>query len=64
MIGQPSDAGHWCRTLLIVFVVLKLCGAIHWSWWWVMAPIWVPLLGAVFLIAAAIVISIVEGRQR
>lgn len=27
-------------TLGIVFIVLKLCGVISWSWWWVTAPIW------------------------
>jgi len=26
--------------LQIVFVVLKLAGAITWSWWWVLAPLW------------------------
>ena len=27
--------------LTIVFVVLKLCGIINWSWWWVISPIWI-----------------------
>lgn len=22
------------------FLILKLCGVIDWSWWWVTAPIW------------------------
>lgn len=25
--------------LTIVFVILKLCGVIAWSWWWVISPI-------------------------
>lgn len=24
----------------VCFVVLKLCGVITWSWWWVTAPFW------------------------
>jgi len=24
----------------VVFVTLKLCGVISWSWWWVTAPFW------------------------
>ncbi|MEM7706569.1 MAG: hypothetical protein AAF358_13505 [Pseudomonadota bacterium] len=24
----------------VVFVTLKLCGVINWSWWWVTAPFW------------------------
>lgn len=33
--------------LTIVFITLKLTGYITWSWWWVLAPMWMPL--AVFL---------------
>jgi hypothetical protein len=29
--------------LFVVFLVLKLCGVIAWSWWWVTAPLWIPL---------------------
>lgn len=28
--------------LAIVFITLKLCRVIEWSWWWVLAPLWVP----------------------
>lgn len=27
--------------LFIVFLVLKLTGYISWSWWWVIAPLWI-----------------------
>jgi hypothetical protein len=27
--------------IFIVFLVLKLCGVITWSWWWVLSPIWI-----------------------
>lgn len=30
--------------LTVLFVVLKLLGIINWSWWWVFAPAWIPLL--------------------
>lgn len=29
--------------LTIVFIVLKLCGVINWSWIWVLAPMWVSV---------------------
>lgn len=29
--------------LAIVFITLKLCGVIGWSWLWVLAPLWIPL---------------------
>ena len=31
-----------CGLLTVAFVVLKLCGVINWSWWWVLAPTWMP----------------------
>lgn len=37
--------------LCILFIALKLTHYIDWSWWWVFAPIWVPLLlGLVIII--------------
>lgn len=29
--------------LLLVFIVLKLTHVIMWSWWWVFAPVWIPV---------------------
>ena len=42
--------------LFLVFLVLKLTGAIAWSWWWVTAPLWAPWLiaGAIVLIGGSI----------
>lgn len=27
----------------LVFVTLKLCHEIDWTWWWVLIPFWLPL---------------------
>ena len=40
--------------LTIVFVTLKLCGLIGWSWLWVLAPIWMPMAFAVLLVIVAL----------
>jgi hypothetical protein len=39
--------------LFIVFMVLKLTHVIDWSWWWVTAPLWAPiiLIGLIGLLA-------------
>jgi len=29
--------------LTLVLVVLRLTGAIDWSWLWILAPLWLPL---------------------
>jgi len=36
--------------LAIAFIVLKLVGYIGWSWWWVLSPLWLPIL-VVFVVA-------------
>lgn len=46
--------GFW-SALLLMFIGLKLANVIGWSWWWVLAPAWVPfvLIGLMVLIIAA-----------
>lgn len=38
--------------LALTFIILKLTGVISWSWIWVLAPFWIPLVlvGILFLI--------------
>lgn len=36
--------------LTIVFIVLKLTHVIDWSWWLVLAPIWVMILLIIILV--------------
>jgi len=30
--------------LFLLFLGLKLGGAIDWSWWWIFAPLWGPVV--------------------
>lgn len=37
--------------LTLLFVALKLTHVIDWSWWWVLAPYWIPVgFGLVFFL--------------
>lgn len=39
---NPGSGGIWFVGLLTaLFVVLKLCNVITWSWVWVVSPIWI-----------------------
>mgnify|MGYP003676497199 CR=1 FL=1 len=45
--------------LAIVFIALKLCGVINWSWCWVLFPVLLPvyillITGAVYLLMAMV----------
>jgi len=43
--------------LTIVFITLKLCNVINWSWWWVLSPLWIPLAILIVIVALAVVLS-------
>ena len=36
----------------IIFIILKLCGVIQWSWLWVLFPFWIGLAAATVYIFA------------
>ena len=38
--------------LTIVFIALKLCNVINWSWLWVLSPLWISFILFVLIIAA------------
>lgn len=57
MKDSSSKGLGLCDALAVVFVVLKLIGVIDWSWWWVLAPVWIPVI---IVIIAYIVISIID----
>lgn len=43
--------------LTIVFIVLKLCGVINWSWVWILSPMWISAIIVVVLVVLLIVIN-------
>ena len=58
-----KEAIKFLNTLFFIFLVLKLCGVIKWSWWWVTAPLWMPLTSilaiALGLMGCALIIAII-----
>jgi len=48
----------FCGLLAIAFIILKLLGYISWSWWLVLAPIWIPACLSLFVL---IIILIAGG---
>ena len=66
---SKSSGGIGVLGLLgVVFVTLKLCGVINWSWWWVTAPFWgvFALLGlmAVVLLPMAYAYDVRQNRKQ
>ena len=42
--------------LFIVFLILRLCNVIAWSWWWVTSPLWIAFV----LIAISCILYIIS----
>ena len=49
--------------LFVVFLVLKLTDYIDWSWWWIFAPIWLPLVFLLFIFAGYYIFTSKQDRQ-
>ena len=47
---QTSNGIGFTGLLTIVFIILKLCNIITWSWWWVLSPLWISTILWVILV--------------
>ena len=61
--SSSAGIGFW-GLLTIAFIVLKLTQTIAWSWWWVLAPIWVPGAIAIIVFVVFIVREVVLILKR
>ncbi len=58
---QSTDIGFF-TILFLIFLTLKLAGlgvVADWSWWWVTAPLWLPIVAALIVLAAAAFIKLI-----
>lgn len=67
MANQTSSAATggigFGGLLLLVFIVLKLTGVISWSWWWVLAPLWLPVSLFFAFAAFAFIYTAIKMRK-
>lgn len=57
-----SECGLSLGVILgVVFIVLKLCNVIDWSWLWVLAPLWISAGFWMMLYLIVLVISVFVG---
>lgn len=58
--GTVSRGGIGITGLFsLAFVILKLCGVIKWSWWWVLAPTWIPTTFFVALMLFCLLMAVI-----
>lgn len=62
--NSSSSSGIGFFGLLgVVFITLKLCGVIDWSWWWVLAPIWGSVLLVLVILAVAFLFFYLDMKR-
>lgn len=51
----------WFALVLgLIFITLKLTGVIAWSWWWVLAPFWIPIAIALLVFVVTFIIVLLK----
>ena len=48
--------------LAIVFITLKLCGIINWSWVWILCPLWIGLALYITVLLISVITAIVLSK--
>lgn len=51
----------FASVLTIVFVVLKLCNVISWSWLWVLSPLWISFAVCLLLFLICVIAISIKG---
>lgn len=75
--GSTASTGlSFGSVLFFIFLIMKLTNYIDWSWWWVTAPLWLPIivvlgimgtlaaLGGMMVLISAIVMHILERKSK
>ena len=61
---QASGGIGFTGLLTIVFIILKLCNIIAWSWTWVLSPLWISeILWTIFVVVVLLVGGWKNGRN-
>lgn len=49
----------------VALIVLKVAGCITWSWWWVLAPFWIPVVIAVSIVFfVLLLLAIITAKEQ
>ena len=61
-IKRDGDTIHfhisygWLLTLALIFVVMQIAGIISWPWYWLLAPLWLPIAFMLGIVGAILVV--------
>ena len=59
--NNRSSGGIGIFTVVgIVFIILKLCKVINWSWIWILSPFWIPIVIIIVIVVIGAVSIIID----
>lgn len=61
---SSTSSFPFASILTLLFIGLKLGGAIGWSWWWVLSPLWISALGVIAVVLFAILVAVLVAWLR
>ena len=62
--NKSTSSGLGIGTILfLIFMTLKLTGNIDWSWWWVTAPLWIPLALGIAILGIGTLIAFILYKR-
>lgn len=61
-ISKEADdkIGQILIMVTAVFIILKLTKQIDWSWWWVWAPLYTPILVGLVLYTTLLIVRVIK----
>jgi len=66
MADNSSSSGGigFFGLLTILFIGLKLGHVIDWSWWWVLAPLWIPITIVIVVVVIIAIVAAFRPKRR
>lgn len=50
--------------LFLLFLGLKLGNVIDWSWWWIFAPLWIPVVLVVGIVGILFLVALISAQNK
>ena len=63
--NNSNNNGMSTSTVLtLIFVTLKLCNVIDWSWWWILSPVWITAGIAILALAVIALWEMSDAKEK
>ena len=63
--NNSNNNGMSTSTVLtLIFVTLKLCNVIDWSWWWILSPVWITSGIAILALAVIALWEMSDAKEK